>query len=238
MAHQPSHQPLDQLDPHHELKHAHGDHVILRMSTLAGVLGVLLFFTVLTVGQARAEIWANETFHIHIPQIVNALIVLAIAVVKASLVALFFMQLKYDSPLNGIVLVFSIFAVALFLGFSMIDLGMRNAIEDYKAGEIQQGGLGLQVTNRVDTGGKPITEWARAARIERIGQLSADHKLDLGGLSPEQYYWQVDRPRFVHEHVSHEPVRSTAQQTRPPEPLGPALFAPAEEHAPAHGGGH
>jgi cytochrome c oxidase subunit IV len=238
MAHQPSQQPLDQLDPHHELVHEHGDHVILRMSTLAGVLGVLLFFTILTVGQARAEIWANAAFHIHIPQIVNALIVLTIAVVKASLVALFFMQLKYDSPLNGIVLLFCIAAVGLFLGFSMIDLGMRNAIQDYKAGEIQQGGLGISIPDRVNTGNKPITEWARTARIERIGQLAADGVIHLEGRSPEQYYWEVDRPRFVHGHVSHEPVHSTAQQSRPPEPLGAALFAPSEEHAPAHGGGH
>jgi cytochrome c oxidase subunit 4 len=240
MAHQPSHQPLDQLDPHHELLHEHGDHVILRMSTLAGVLGALLFFTVLTVGQARAEVWANETFHIHIPQIINALIVLTIAVIKASLVALFFMQLKYDSPLNSVVFLTCVAGLGLFLAFSMIDLGMRNRVQDYKAGEIQKGGLGITVPNRVDTGGMPITEWARVARIQHIMTLAEEHKIDLGGLSAEQYYWQVDRPRFVHEHAGHEPVRSSAQQSRPPEPLGAALFAqpPAEGHAPAHGGGH
>jgi len=236
MAHQPSHQPLDQLDPHHELLHEHGDHVILRMSTLASVLGALLFFTVLTVGQARAEIWANETFHIHIPQIINALIVLTIAVIKASLVALFFMQLKYDSPLNGVVFVFCIVAVGLFLGFSMIDLGTRNAIQDYKAGEIQQGGLGISVPDRVNTENKPITEWSRLARIQHIVDQAEKGEIKLDGLSAEQYYWQVDRPRFVHEHVSHEPVRSTAQQSRPPEPLGPALFEPEPAEHPAHEG--
>jgi cytochrome c oxidase subunit 4 len=238
MAHQPSHQPLDQLDPHHELVHEHGEHVILRMSTLGGVLAALLFLTILTVAQARAEIWANETFHIHIPQIINALIVLAIAVVKASLVAMFFMQLKYDSPLNGVVLIACLSGVALFLGLSMIDLGMRSTIEDYKSGEIQKGGLGLSVPGRVNTGNKPITEWARTARIQHIQDLADQKKIDLAGRTPEQYYWEVERPHFVHSHVSHEPARSTAQQSRPPEPLGPALYAPPEEHAPAHGGGH
>jgi cytochrome c oxidase subunit 4 len=245
MAHQPSTQPLDQLDPHHELLHEHGDHVILRMSTLTGVLLALLLFTALTVGQARAEVWASETFHVHIPQIVNASIVLTIAVIKASLVALFFMQLKYDSPLNAIVFLFCIFAVGLFLGFSMIDLGTRGTVLEYKAGEIQKGGLGIIVPgkkenspDKVNTGGKPIVEWARMARIERIGQLAAEGKIQLGHLTPEQYYWQKERPIFVHGRAHHEPEFSTAQRSRPPEPVGSALFAPPAAPAGLGHGGH
>ena len=56
---------FDELDPHGEHHHAH---VIVRMSTLVGVLVVLLLLTVLTVGQYWAEAWVGETFGISIPQ--------------------------------------------------------------------------------------------------------------------------------------------------------------------------
>jgi len=54
---------------------------------------------------------------------VNVLIALSIAVVKSILVAMFFMQLKYDNPLHSIIFLFCLFALALFLFFAMTDLG-------------------------------------------------------------------------------------------------------------------
>lgn len=48
---------------------------------------------------------------------------LIIAVVKASLVVLYFMHLKYDSPFNGVALITALLFVAVFIGTTMMDSG-------------------------------------------------------------------------------------------------------------------
>lgn len=130
---------FEPTDPHGETHH---EHVIVSARTLMAVLLALLFFTVLTVGLSRGEVWAAETFNVNIPQWVNVLIAMSIATVKGLLVLLYFMQLKYDNKLNAIIFANCIFGVGLFLFFTMIDLGNRDAVYDWKKGEIQQGGLG------------------------------------------------------------------------------------------------
>ncbi len=51
----------------------------------------------------------------------NIFIALGIAVVKAAVVALYFMHLRWDRPVNGLIFVGSIAAVALFIGITMLD---------------------------------------------------------------------------------------------------------------------
>src|SRR6185295_5729046 len=82
-----------------DAEHHHG-HVIVPASTLMAVLILLLFFTLLTVGASQAEEIIATTFHVIIPAWVNVCVALSIAVVKTTLVVLFFMQLKYDNPTN------------------------------------------------------------------------------------------------------------------------------------------
>ncbi|MBL0869477.1 MAG: cytochrome C oxidase subunit IV family protein [Phycisphaerales bacterium] len=119
----------------------HGHHIVPRRVLLL-VLGILMFFTLATVGAALAEQWIAATFNIVIPQWVNVAVALSIAVVKSIVVAAFFMQLKYDNPVNSLVVVFTLFCFAFFLGFTMIDLGNRGIIYDYKGQHITRGGTG------------------------------------------------------------------------------------------------
>jgi cytochrome c oxidase subunit 4 len=51
----------------------------------------------------------------------NIVIALGIAVVKASLVVLYFMHLRYDNPFNAFVFIASVLFVMLFIGFALID---------------------------------------------------------------------------------------------------------------------
>ncbi|MBT8486957.1 MAG: cytochrome C oxidase subunit IV family protein [Phycisphaerae bacterium] len=51
----------------------------------------------------------------------NIYVALAVAVVKGTLVALFFMHLRWDRPFNSIVFIGSLLFVALFLAFAMTD---------------------------------------------------------------------------------------------------------------------
>lgn len=234
-------QTLDELDPHHE-SHHHG-HVILRVSTLAGVLIALLILTFVTVAAAQVEAWIAHAFNVHIPSLLNAFVALSIAVVKAVLVFMYFMQLRYDSPLNSIVMGFTFFAVGLFFFFTMIDLGNRDAIYPFKSGEIQRGGMGISVEGRVDTQKKPITAWARDHYMEQIRAKAA-----AGTLNPPLAPGETVEMRFEKErekahakarggHGHHAPTLSSANASRPPRAVGPVLYAeqtPAKAHD--HGG--
>lgn len=116
---------------------SHHGHTIVPLRLLVVVLGLLLFFTLLTVGAAQAEQWIAHTFDIVIPQWVNVFVALSIATVKTVIVAMYFMQLRYDNPLNAIVLFFTVVVVAIFLGFTMLDLGNRKIIYDYKGQRVE-----------------------------------------------------------------------------------------------------
>jgi cytochrome c oxidase subunit IV len=174
-AHHPSSEPLDQTDPHHD-EHHHG-HVILPTFTLVSVLALLLFFTVLTVALSRIEIWAGTTFLVEIPNWVNIGIVLSIATIKSIMVGMYFMQLKYDHPINSIIFLFCLFAFGLFLSFTMIDLGTRGHIYAYKGVERQLGGMGINISEQnagiapaLSTGGVPIALYWREVEIERLSE--------------------------------------------------------------------
>lgn len=58
----------------------------------------------------------------------NTVVALAIATVKALLVAFFFMHLYYDNKFYFFVLVMGVLMLALFIGFSMIDTLRRGDI--------------------------------------------------------------------------------------------------------------
>jgi len=83
---------------------------VVPLPTLFSVLGALLALTVVTVGASyfdfgRFGVW----------------IALGIAVVKASLVVLVFMHLKYERPFNAIVFIASFALLALFIAIALTD---------------------------------------------------------------------------------------------------------------------
>lgn len=149
MAHHPAHPAqshagaavVDINPPGAEHGQHHG-HTIVPMRVLVLTLATLLFFTLATVGAAQLEKYISHTFAVEIPQWVNVVVALSIAAVKTAIVAMFFMQLRYDSPVNSLVLFFTIVTVSLFLGFTMIDLGNRSTIYPYKGQYVVAGGSG------------------------------------------------------------------------------------------------
>ena len=60
----------------------------------------------------------------------NIVIAMLIASVKAALVCLFFMHLRWDRPINTLVLIGSIFFVVLFLIITMFDTGQSVELKD------------------------------------------------------------------------------------------------------------
>jgi cytochrome c oxidase subunit 4 len=77
-------------------------------------LTALLILTVITVGASYIDFGQG-----------NVVIALAIATVKATLVALFFMHLAHDKPVNGLIAVAGFIFLGLFLMFDLIDVTSR-----------------------------------------------------------------------------------------------------------------
>jgi cytochrome c oxidase subunit 4 len=91
----------------------HGEHGVghvVPVKILATTGFALLVLTVITVYVASFD-FGN----------INIWVALSIASVKASLVVLFFMHLRYDRPFNGIIFVTALAFVALFISFTLTD---------------------------------------------------------------------------------------------------------------------
>ena len=113
----------------------HGVGHIVPVKVLAATGIALLILTVITVWVASIDL-GN----------INIWAALSIAAIKGSLVALFFMHLRYDRPFNGIILVASFAFVALFISFALTDT--REYAPD------------------LDTGNAPLVE-------QRLGELES-----------------------------------------------------------------
>ena len=97
--------------PHHD--HPPGEHHphVVPMSLLISVITALMALTVITVLAAKVDLGA-----------MNVPVAIAIATVKGTLVAAFFMHLRWDKPFNTIILITSIGMLALFLLIASMDL--------------------------------------------------------------------------------------------------------------------
>ena len=84
------------------------------------VLAALLVFTAITVAAAG--------IHFETPAI-NVVVALGIATAKASLVALFFMHLRHDKPINALVFLTGLVFLGLFLTLSLIDMQTRLPVQ-------------------------------------------------------------------------------------------------------------
>lgn len=92
-------------DDHHGISH------VAPVKVLLGTWIALMFLTVITVGATKIDLGANY----------NLALAMAIAVVKATLVILFFMHLRYDKLFHSVLVMGGILAAALFVGFALMD---------------------------------------------------------------------------------------------------------------------
>ncbi len=92
-------------------------HHISTQTTLLSVAGALLVLTFLTV----AVTWIN------IPEPFNVIVAIAIAIVKAAMVAMFFMNLYWDAKFNTIVFLLSILFLIIFVSITLLDTLFRDA---------------------------------------------------------------------------------------------------------------
>ena len=95
---------------HTHVEHAHGGSGIY-VKTLAA----LLFLTVVTIGASYVDFGSG-----------NVVIALFIASIKATLVALFFMHLRYEKPVNAVIAAAGFLFLGIFLMFCIIDFSTRD----------------------------------------------------------------------------------------------------------------
>jgi cytochrome c oxidase subunit 4 len=102
-------------------------HHILPLSVYLKIGATLIILTGLTVWIASLDFGPY-----------NLLIAMAIAATKASLVALYFMHLKYDNKLYSMFFVAGIFCLAVFIIITMFDTLRRDDIYEIKSGPINK----------------------------------------------------------------------------------------------------
>lgn len=110
----------------HDAAHGHGDHGLAHVMSpkmLIGVLGALIFLTLVTVVTATQPMFNFGAYP-------NLIIAMIIATTKATLVCLFFMHLLYDRKLNLVMFLGSILFVLLFVSFAMLDTGQYQGAID------------------------------------------------------------------------------------------------------------
>lgn len=96
--------------------HGHAGHEhnaishVTPIKLLIGVFVALLALTALTVAAVTVDLGA-----------MNIWIAMAIATIKALLVALFFMHLKYDRPFNAMVFLASLVFAGVFVAIALLD---------------------------------------------------------------------------------------------------------------------
>ena len=99
--------------------HGHEEHIeslshVASWRTLLGTFGALLFLTVITVAAAYVDFGGRG---------INLGVAMAIATIKASLVVLYFMHLRYDRLFNTVILLAALLGATLFIGFALMDRG-------------------------------------------------------------------------------------------------------------------
>lgn len=100
----------------HDIHDEHDEHGLAHVASkkvLLSTISALLFLTIVTVMATWWDFGRN----------VNLLIAMVIATVKAGLVCMYFMHLRYDKKFHTVVFLIAILFAILFVGFSLMDRG-------------------------------------------------------------------------------------------------------------------
>ncbi|HVV88062.1 MAG TPA: cytochrome C oxidase subunit IV family protein [Kofleriaceae bacterium] len=91
--------------------HGHGLAHVATARSLLSTWGTLMVLTLLTVTATKVDF--GPTY--------NLALAMAIAVIKATLVVLFFMHLRYDKLFHSVLIVGGLLAASLFVSFALMD---------------------------------------------------------------------------------------------------------------------
>jgi len=109
----------------------HGEAHVLPLKTYFAVFGSLLVLTVLTVLVSV----------IGLPAPASIIVAMVVAIIKATLVVLWFMHLKFDDRFYSLIFVISIFFLVLFFVFTSMDVLSRGQVNPEESFFSQDGTL-------------------------------------------------------------------------------------------------
>jgi cytochrome c oxidase subunit IV len=95
--------------------HSHDEPHVMPLALYFAVFGALIVLTVITVGVSL----------LGLPPVASVVAAVAVATVKAALVAMYFMHLKYDNNFFTFIFAGAIFFIALFFVFTIGDMSAR-----------------------------------------------------------------------------------------------------------------
>jgi cytochrome c oxidase subunit IV len=130
------------MSTHTEPTHAHHAHHEDGAGVYVKTLIALLVLTVITVGASYVDFGSG-----------NIVIALLIATIKASIVALFFMHLRHEKPVNGIIALAGFLFLGIFLMFAFMDQDTR---KDPRPLNLPPPALNLPPGTVAGPNGKPV----------------------------------------------------------------------------------
>lgn len=162
---------MSQDHTHHDHS-GHGHHLhVTPFWPMLIVFALLLVLTALTVWTANVHYIEFGNTTIEIGATAHILIALAIAALKSGLVLAYFMHLLYDKAVNTIIVASTLFAIALFIGLTLMDISVRDDIAPVEYGEVVPGG-----TTQV------IDKAAARAEAKKSNEYAGDEaKTETGG---------------------------------------------------------
>ena len=98
--------------------HDHAEHHVTPLPVYFAVFGSLLVLTVITVGVS----------YLGLPPTLSILVAMAVASVKAFLVAAWFMHLAHDTKFNVLFFLASLWFIGVFFIFTTSDLASRDRV--------------------------------------------------------------------------------------------------------------
>lgn len=146
---------------------------ILPLRIYLGVAGALLVLTAITIFAAQADFGSW-----------NLVVALLIAAVKSTLVALFFMHLKYDNRIYSVIFVGAILFLGIFITFTMFDTLNRGGINPLTKMPIKQ------YAAIYESNGSPIPVSERIYNVS--GRIVSNDFFLLNGYGPIKQELTVD----------------------------------------------
>lgn len=102
----------------------HAEHHVVPVKTYLAVFFALLALTFLTVTAARMDLGEPDVFGFRVP--LNVIVALSIACIKATLVVLFFMHVKYSERLVQLVVASAFVWLVFLIAITLSDYGSRS----------------------------------------------------------------------------------------------------------------
>jgi cytochrome c oxidase subunit 4 len=103
----------------------HAEHHVVPLRIYYLVFAALMVLTAVTVGASRVDLGAPELPYLNVPIPLNVIVALVIAFTKATLVALFFMHVKYSGRLIWLVVGGSLVWLVMLIGITIGDYMSR-----------------------------------------------------------------------------------------------------------------